>query len=169
MASVINLGFRYLYFQATYSPVYKYVVPAGNQGAPETSTMKTAHFNILKCVWSIRLEVRAGDSTVPSLSITEVCLPHLRHWHSNWLFPFIIAVSVLFFFFLTIVHRDHRCDFLLMHKTEERISESHVPLTSVILLKDTQVWTESSEKMKENCMLLSEMLPHQRSNFQEVD
>lgn len=99
LASVINLGVRYLCFQATYSPVHKYVVPAGSQGAPESSTMKTAHFNILKCVWSIRLEVRAGDSTVPSLSITAVCLPHLRHWHSNWLFPFIIAVSVLCFFF----------------------------------------------------------------------
>lgn len=28
--------------------------------------------------------------------LLSACLPHCRHWHSNWLFPFIIAVSVLF-------------------------------------------------------------------------
>lgn len=72
-------------------------------------------------------------------------------WHSNWLFSFIRAVSVLFF---TIVHWDYCCDFLLMHKIEESVLEN-APLIPVILLKDTQVWAKLSEKMTESCMLLS--------------
>lgn len=54
----------------------------------------------------------------------------------------------------TIVHRDHCCDFLLMHKMEESVSEN-APLIPVILLKDTQVGVKASGKMTESHTLLS--------------
>lgn len=41
-----------------------------------------------------------------------------------------------------------------MHKKEESVLQN-APLIPVILLKDTQVWVKSSEKMTESCMLLS--------------
>ena len=67
----------------------------------------------------------------------------------------------------TIVHWDHCCDFLLMHKIEESVWEN-APLIPVILLKDTQVWAKSSEKMTESCMLLSGIASSSVAQFSEV-
>lgn len=57
LASVINYVLQEPVFAAVYTPRHKCVVPAGSQGALESSTMKITYSNMLKCALSIRLEV----------------------------------------------------------------------------------------------------------------
>lgn len=54
-----------------------------------------------------------------------------------------------------------------MHKTEEGALES-TPLSPVILLKDAQVWTKSSEKMTGSYMLLSGIASSSVAQFSEM-
>lgn len=54
-----------------------------------------------------------------------------------------------------------------MHKMEESVPEN-APLIPVILLKDTQVWVKSSEKMTESRMLLSGIASSLVAQFSET-
>lgn len=69
---------------------------------------------------------------------------------------------------LTIVHRDHCCDFLLMHKIGESVPEKCTTYSSHFAKGHSSV----GEVVRENDRAASycqELLPHQWPNFQKPD
>lgn len=83
-------------FRAVYTPNCKYMVPTLSQRTLESSTMKKSSYsNMSKCGLSLRLkhgitQFFSFSQTTASFSFPS--LPQL--WHSNWLFTFIIGISL---------------------------------------------------------------------------